>query len=171
MDAAHSRRTREVFDAVRDLPDGRRDAAIERLCAGDQTLARDVRELLDEPPPGFLSSPALPPPAGAAGAAPRESLPPGTVLAGKYEVGELIGRGSWGAVHRGRHRELGKTVAIKILDRDPSAPETLTDMVREAITGESPNFYLLRDHPSEDDEDRCRPKSARESSPWTTARP
>lgn len=45
-------------------------------------------------------------------------------LAGRYEVGELIGRGGMAEVHIGRDNRLGRTVAIKILRsdlaRDPS---------------------------------------------------
>ena len=46
------------------------------------------------------------------------------ILAGRYEVGELIGRGGMAEVHIGYDRRLGRTVAIKILRsdlaRDPS---------------------------------------------------
>ena len=40
----------------------------------------------------------------------------GAVLAGKYEVGRMIGRGGLAAVHEGRHLELGRVVAIKLID-------------------------------------------------------
>ncbi|SDB88477.1 serine/threonine protein kinase [Sanguibacter gelidistatuariae] len=46
------------------------------------------------------------------------------ILAGRYEVGELIGRGGMAEVHIGHDNRLGRTVAIKILRsdlaRDPS---------------------------------------------------
>ena len=46
------------------------------------------------------------------------------ILAGRYEVGELIGRGGMAEVHIGHDTRLGRTVAIKILRsdlaRDPS---------------------------------------------------
>ncbi|MEN0129283.1 MAG: Stk1 family PASTA domain-containing Ser/Thr kinase [Brevundimonas sp.] len=46
------------------------------------------------------------------------------ILAGRYEVGELIGRGGMAEVHIGHDARLGRTVAIKILRsdlaRDPS---------------------------------------------------
>jgi serine/threonine-protein kinase len=46
------------------------------------------------------------------------------ILAGRYEVGDLIGRGGMAEVHIGYDRRLGRTVAIKILRsdlaRDPS---------------------------------------------------
>jgi len=40
------------------------------------------------------------------------------VLAGRYEVGELIGRGGMAEVHIGHDRRLSRTVAIKLLRRD-----------------------------------------------------
>ena len=46
------------------------------------------------------------------------------ILSGRYEVGELIGRGGMAEVHIGHDSRLGRTVAIKILRsdlaRDPS---------------------------------------------------
>src|SRR5690554_5791794 len=46
------------------------------------------------------------------------------MLAGRYEVGDLIGRGGMAEVHIGYDTRLGRTVAIKILRadlaRDPS---------------------------------------------------
>ena len=46
------------------------------------------------------------------------------ILAGRYEVGELIGRGGMAEVHIGHDTRLGRTVAVKILRsdlaRDPS---------------------------------------------------
>src|SRR6187397_3521300 len=46
------------------------------------------------------------------------------ILAGRYEVGDLIGRGGMAEVHIGYDTRLGRTVAIKILRadlaRDPS---------------------------------------------------
>ena len=46
------------------------------------------------------------------------------LLGGRYEVGEVLGRGGMAAVHVGRDARLGRTVAIKMLRsdlaRDPS---------------------------------------------------
>lgn len=40
----------------------------------------------------------------------------GQVIAGKYRLGELIGRGGFGAVYRGEHLAMQRSVAIKLLD-------------------------------------------------------
>ena len=40
------------------------------------------------------------------------------ILGGRYEVGELIGRGGMAEVHIGHDTRLGRTVGIKILRSD-----------------------------------------------------
>jgi serine/threonine-protein kinase len=50
-----------------------------------------------------------------------------------YEVGEEIGRGGWGVVYAGRHRQLGRQVAIKELPATFSGdPEVRARFVAEA---------------------------------------
>jgi serine/threonine-protein kinase len=44
--------------------------------------------------------------------------PPSGLVAGKYEVLRLIGRGGMGAVWEGRHTSLGTSVAIKFIDAE-----------------------------------------------------
>src|SRR6476620_6761874 len=44
--------------------------------------------------------------------------PDGIVLAGRYELGVVLGRGATGVVLRGRDRVLGRDVAIKLLYAD-----------------------------------------------------
>ncbi len=56
--------------------------------------------------------------------------PIGATLAGKYEVRRLIGSGGMGAVYEGVHVEIGKRVAIKILDRDHSRNEEIAERFR-----------------------------------------
>ena len=50
------------------------------------------------------------------------SVPP--ELGGRYEIGELLGRGGMAEVHIGHDTRLGRTVAVKMLRpdlaRDPS---------------------------------------------------
>lgn len=51
----------------------------------------------------------------------------------RYEIGDEIGRGGWGVVYRGVHRELGRAVAIKQLPRSLGAdPATRDRFVAEA---------------------------------------
>ena len=57
----------------------------------------------------------------------------GTILAGKYRIESVIGRGGMGLVYRAHHLTLDETIAIKVLRRDVSLDEeTVARFVREA---------------------------------------
>jgi serine/threonine-protein kinase len=58
---------------------------------------------------------------------------PGTVVAGKYHVDRLIGRGGMGAVFQATNTLIGKRVALKFLGRDAAGDdETVARFIREA---------------------------------------
>ena len=60
---------------------------------------------------------------------------PGMVLAGRYHLETRIGSGTFGAVFRARHAELGHPVAVKVLQASATAnPEALARFRREGIT-------------------------------------
>ena len=66
------------------------------------------------------------------------------ILAGRYEVGELIGRGGMAEVHIGYDRRLGRTVAIKILRADLARdPSFLNRFRREAQAAASLNHPAI----------------------------
>ena len=49
----------------------------------------------------------------------------GRVVAGKYELVSLLGRGSMGEVWSAHHRTLGEKIALKLLTQSPSAEEEI----------------------------------------------
>jgi serine/threonine-protein kinase len=75
-------------------------------------------------PPTRVSSP---PDTDAPGAAPPPFAP-----AGRYELGEAIGRGGMGEVLCARDPQLGRELAIKVLREDHGHPELLRRFVEEA---------------------------------------
>lgn len=69
---------------------------------------------------------------------------PSRVLAGRYEVGELIGRGGMAEVHIGHDNRLGRTVAIKVLRSDLARdPTFLARFRREAQSAASLNHPAI----------------------------
>jgi serine/threonine-protein kinase len=67
------------------------------------------------------------PPGMAASEDEETPLPPGTVVADRYRIHALVGRGGMGAVYRAEHLALGTTVGLKILR---ASHGTQTDFVR-----------------------------------------
>ena len=73
----------------------------------------------------------------------------GALIAGRYELSELLGRGGMGEVWAGRDRELHRSVAVKLLYRDDNAsPELIQRFEREAVAAAQinhPNIVALYD--------------------------
>jgi serine/threonine protein kinase len=74
---------------------------------------------------------------------------PGTILADRYRIVSLAGRGGMGEVYRADDLKLGQTVALKFLptslERDPAARERLLAEVRSARTVSHPNVSRVYD--------------------------
>lgn len=63
----------------------------------------------------------------------RTTLEPGTVLAGRYRILELIGEGGMGDVYRATHLKIDKDVAIKVLAPEQMRrPRTVSRFLQEA---------------------------------------
>jgi eukaryotic-like serine/threonine-protein kinase len=99
------RRVREVLADALQLKPEERPAFLDRICASDSSLRREVGRLLssDEARSSFLESSTL-----------RVTLASGTKL-GDHEVIGLIGSGGMGEVYRARDTRLRRDVAIKVL--------------------------------------------------------
>ena len=68
------------------------------------------------------------------------------ILGGRYEVGELVGRGGMADVHAGHDTRLGRPVAIKILRSDLARdPSFLQRFRREAQAALGDDFLRLLD--------------------------
>ena len=69
---------------------------------------------------------------GAAISSPRPALAPGSVVAGRYEIGERLGGGGFAIVYRAHDRVLDREVALKVLRADRLSPDSLARFRREA---------------------------------------
>jgi len=74
---------------------------------------------------------------------------PGTVIAGRYRIVSLLGRGGMGEVYRAEDMKLGHGVALKFLPRNlPREPEVLERLYAEVRIGRQishPNVCRLYD--------------------------
>jgi serine/threonine-protein kinase len=74
------------------------------------------------------------PPGGPATEDDEPPLEPGTVLAERYRIHDLVGRGGMGAVYRAEHLALGNTVAVKVLRSSHGAhADIVRRFQREAV--------------------------------------
>src|SRR5688572_28249214 len=93
-----------------------------RVCAGcGSTVAAPAG-----PCPQCGATPAAVLPAGAA------ALAVGRVVAGKYELMDVLGHGATGSVYRARQIALDAQVAVKVLRGGRPTPERLARLYAEA---------------------------------------
>jgi len=78
-----------------------------------------------------------------------DGFAPGSVLAERYRIVALVGRGGMGEVYRADDLKLGQPVALKFLppelERDPAARDRLLAEVRSARTVSHPNVCRVYD--------------------------
>jgi serine/threonine-protein kinase len=136
------RRIRAVYEAAVDTPAAVRQAVLDRECDGDDELRQEVERLLGahEHLPEWLSGPVLgmahaalagePSTLTQPGPAARMHFPPGTVLAQRYRIIYLLGRGGMGEVYRADDLLLGQPVALKFL---PAAGDAALSRFRNEV--------------------------------------
>jgi hypothetical protein len=140
VDPERWRRITGLFEELVERPPEERSGILDRACAGDPELRREVETLLaaDQRAGGFLARPpARPADAG-------EPDVPERI--GKYEVVARIGRGGFGEVFEGRDPVIRRPVAIKTCSLPD--PEVRRRFLREAeVAGrlEHPNVTTVYD--------------------------
>jgi CheY-like chemotaxis protein len=104
-------------------------------------LSAKIRALLRLKAAAAPKAPAAPEPAFA-------DLGAGSVLAGRYRLGDPIGAGNFGTVYRARHLDLDLEVAIKVLKPSLSDAESLSRFRQEGVAAcrvRHPNAVLVTD--------------------------
>jgi serine/threonine protein kinase/Tol biopolymer transport system component len=131
-------RVREVLAEALALKPKDRPAFLDRACASDPLLRREVETLLssnDEVRSSFLQSSES-----------RIALTSGARL-GDYEVVKLVGSGGMGEVYRARDARLERDVAIKVLpallSRDPERLRRFEQEARAAAALNHPNILSV----------------------------
>ena len=131
-----------LYEAARARPGHERGAFLAEACGGDSPLRREVESLLDQP----TSPPYLEGLRPAAVTRAMSDDGPKPALTGRrfgaYLVGERIDSGGMGDVYRARDTQLGRDVAIKVLQPAfASNPDRLARFEREA------RLLAALDHP------------------------
>ncbi|MEO0425486.1 MAG: serine/threonine-protein kinase [Pseudomonadota bacterium] len=137
----------EVFLEALDLPDDERPAHIEQRCGNDESLAEEVRSLLEA---HELDAPLLDTPSPERSDAPLAGVLTPQDHLGPYRLLELIGRGGMGVVWRAERDdgEFRQQVAIKLIKRGMDTDEILARFLRERrllARLEHPNIARLLD--------------------------
>src|ERR1035437_219055 len=103
-----------------------RPRAIADACGGDPDLIAEVAKLLEqyEKVGDFLADPAFQFPG---------PLAPGTLIAARYEIESLLGRGGMGEVYRAHDRLLHETVALKTIRADQAGSATIMSSLQREI--------------------------------------
>ena len=154
MSTGHWERVQLLFEQALEVPLASRESFLRESCVGDPALAEEVRDLLaahergvDVPslPTSWLETLAAPEP-------PRYS--PGDVVADRYEIRSLIGRGGMGEVYEAWDSVLSIEVALKSLRIETGSQDSHRLLQREGFLARSvwhPNVCRVYDLGRHDD--------------------
>ena len=131
MSAAPSQRVEELFLRAADLPTADRRGFLERECAGDAQVLREVLSLLEHHSgdAGFLDSKLAPGKGlltqlGASALSDAEPLLPADKRIGNFQVLGQLGAGGMGVVYVAQQERPRRTVALKVMRRVMADPNS-----------------------------------------------
>jgi Tol biopolymer transport system component len=139
-----------LYGEALELPATNRTAFVRERCGDDQALRGEVESLLSVAnKPGLLDFPIAP-----------EEFKPSAVLAGRFRIVRLIGRGGMGEVYQAEDLQMGGYVALKTIRPDllhnPQSTELFKREIQLAKKVTNPNVCRIYDvgfHPSSSDPD------------------
>ncbi len=116
---------KELFEAALETSRDDRDAWVERVCAGDADLGRDLNRLLThaEQMGSFLNGTD----------SGRHRFSQGDWIGGRFEVMEFLGAGGMGEVYSAADRVLGTSIALKTLRADIVSDGRSVERLRREI--------------------------------------
>jgi non-specific serine/threonine protein kinase/serine/threonine-protein kinase len=136
-------RVQNVFERVAELPPAERAAVMERECAGDAELRRQVEALLKAHDDSGELPTADPGPTAGLAPAVAPAIEPGQVFAGRYKLREVLGEGGMGVVFVADQTEpVQRRVALKIIRAALDARRLLARFEQER------QALALMDHPN-----------------------
>jgi len=146
---AQWQRVTEVLSAAVELPARERAAFLDRACAGQATVRREVDSLLAaHERPGLLDRPAAERAAPLLQEVQSAHPEPGSTVR-QYRIVERLGRGGMGIVYKAEDRKLGRTVALKFLpphlSADAEAKERLLVEAKAAASLDHPGICTIHE--------------------------
>jgi serine/threonine-protein kinase len=152
------KRAKELFNSALELEANERRVFLDRECAGDNELRKEVESLLeaDDETDSFMESPAVEDAADSL-AGDEQKLEAGQKI-GRYEIVSLAGEGGMGEVYLAHDTRLERKVALKLLpsylSNDKGRLRRFEQEARSASALSHPNVCMIHEVGEMADESR-----------------